>query len=129
MAMDPDIRDALADIKLDVKDGLTGIHRRIDDLVTRGEFRATVDRIDAAHGTLQRDFTAHEQKTETYMQQVRDEDNKVMDSTTKAVDAVRAEVHTALEGYKVSSRWAVGLAASIAGLIVAAASIVVNFIR
>lgn len=40
--MDEDIRASLSDIRQDVKDGFTGVNGRIDSLVTKGEFDATV---------------------------------------------------------------------------------------
>lgn len=128
MPIDDDIRGALQDIKTDVRQGFSDVNVKIQELVTRGEFKATIERIDSEHNGLRREYDGHVKNAENFMQAARDADNKVVDDATKAINTVRTEVHTALEGYKVSTRWAITLSASVAGLIVAAASVAINLI-
>lgn len=126
MVDDETLRLALGDLKTDVRLGFADTNKRLDDLVTKGEFNATIERVDVQHENLRREFDTHVNNAEAYMQHARDSDNRIMEEATKAVQAVRQEVHSSLEGYRISTRWAIGLAASVAGLIVAAASVLVS---
>lgn len=96
--MEQDIREALADIKTSVRDGFDSVNKRIDQLVTKGEFDATVLRLDAQHGTLRRDFDRHETETQAHYKTVQDADA-----------AVRSELLGELEKIRSSQRWALGL--------------------
>lgn len=106
--MEPDIREALADIKSSVRDGFAEVNKRIDKLVTQGEFEATVHRLDAQHGTLRRDFDKHEQQTQQHYKTVQEADS-----------AIRAELLGELEKIRSSTRWAIGLVIPGAALIAA----------
>lgn len=104
--MDEDIRAALADLKNDLGTRFDRVDRSIESLVTKDAFDATVQRIDAQHAGLRRDFDAHEQAAPAHRQAAADK-----------ADAVRAEVKTELEGFRVTTRWAIGLAAGGAGVV------------
>ncbi len=116
--MDPDIREALADIKSDVRDGFKAVNERIDRLVTKGEFEATIQRIDAQHATLRRDFDSHETRTEAHYTQTRTDD-----------EAVKRELKGELEGFRATARWALGLAAPVVAVIAAIVFGVLNAIK
>lgn len=116
--MDQDIRGALADIKSDVRDGFAKIDQRIDQMVTKGEFVAEVRRLDAQHATLRRDFDHHDQEAPSYRKAAADK-----------AEAVRAEVRVDLEGFRTTTRWAIALAATGAGVVVALLSWVINILK
>ena len=97
--MDQDIRDALADIKGSVSDGFRDTNARIDKLVTQGEFKATVERLDAQHSTLRRDH------------------DTLSASAVKEHAGIRAEWGAEIGEFRSSTRWAVGIAVTIAGLV------------
>lgn len=105
--MDADIREALSDIKADVREGFKGVNERIDNMVTKGEFTATVARLDAQHGTLRRDFQSHETESAARATQARADDQ-----------AVRTELRSELDGFRVTTRWAITLSASGAAILV-----------
>lgn len=107
MAMDEDIRASLSDIRTDVKDGFSGVNGRIDMLVTKGEFDATVQRLDSQHDSLRREFNTHEGATANHMAQVRADDSEI-----------RKEFKGELEGFKATTRWAIGLSATGAAILV-----------
>jgi len=108
--MEADIRDALTDLKESVRDGFRVVNERIDNLVTKGEFNATVQRLDAQHGTLRRDV----------------ETNEVQARTT--ADAVRAELRGELEKMRATYRWAVALLVPAAGVVAAVVFGVLNLV-
>ena len=115
--MDQDIRDALTDIKTSVRDGFDAVNKRIDALVTRGEFQATVERIDSQHDTLRRDYDAHEKRTEQIVEANRRADAAIAQKAEQGIEQVRADVHRELEGFR-SAQWkSITLAVSIAGLV------------
>ena len=124
--MDEDIRTALADVKQTIRDGFSTTNGQIKELITRGEFNATVQRLDSEAATLRRDFTAHEAQSERHTTAMHEADAKVMADAKTSIDAVKAELHTNLEGFRVTTRWAIGLSATIAGLIVGAVSVIVT---
>ena len=126
--MDEDIRGALTDIREIVREGFRDTNKRIDALVTQGEFNATVQRIDSEHATLRRDFNQHEIRSEAHMEDVRKADAVVLADAQKSIEGVRIELHSNLEGFRSTTRWAVGVAATGAGVIVAAASALTAFI-
>ena len=97
--MEPDIREALSEIRADVRTGFDKVNKRIDSLISRGEFKATVQRIDAQHETLRRDH-----------------DN--LDRTAKHEHAgIRDEMHKGLDSFSTQARWAVGIAVSIVSVV------------
>lgn len=108
--MDQDIRDALSDIKIAVRDGLSDVKGQISDLVTRSEFRATIERVDSQHATLKSAFENHEKGTADHMEDVRKADQENADAANRAIEAVRDELKTSLEGFRVTTRWALGIA-------------------
>lgn len=135
MSIDPDVKDALSEIKGDVRDGFKEIKELISTLVTKGEFEATVARIDGdIRNTNERvfsfknEFDQHETRTEVHMEQVRAADKQVMDKSQVAIEQVRSEMNHTLQEFKVTTRWAVTVAASATGIIVAAASALTSFI-
>lgn len=118
MAMDEDIRAALTEIKADVKDGFKDLNGRIDGMVTKGEFNATVQRLDSEHGTLRRDFSSHETRSAAHEAEVRSGDQ-----------AVKTELRNELEGFRVTTRWAIGLSAAGAGVLVSLAQVFINSLK
>lgn len=116
--MDQDIREALSDIKSSVRDGFKDVNSRIDQLVTKGEFDATVKRLDAQHATLRRDFDHHEAETRAHHKAVQDADA-----------AVRAELLGELEKIRSSTRWAIGLLIPAAAVIAAIVFGILNLLR
>ena len=113
--MEQDIRDALTDLKTQVRDGFAQTNQRIADLVTIGEFRATVERVDAQHATLRRDFEVHKAETPSIVQASESRD-----------EAIRQEFRSELEGFRATTRWAVGIAATAVGLVCTIASVIIN---
>ena len=113
--MDEDIRLALADIRQQVRDGFSDVSKRIDQMVTRGEHTATVERLDAQHATLRRDFDAHERRTEQIIK-----DNRAAD------EAIRAEVKRELNEFSTQARWSVGIAVTLAGFVFGLISWAIN---
>lgn len=105
--MDEDTRASLTEIKSDVRQGFADIKTEIKELVTRGEFAATVQRIDSEAAALRRDLTSHEDAAPAHRKAALDR-----------ADAVRKEVRAELDGFKITTRWAIGLAATGAGLLV-----------
>lgn len=124
--MDADIRDALQDIKTSVREGFNTTNRRIDDLVTMGEFRATVERIDVQHGTLRKEFDYHVETVPARDQLAVERDNAIAVAAEARDEALRSEFHRDLEGFRTTTRWAVGIAATAVGLICTAASLAFN---
>ena len=127
--MDQDIREALADIKVSVRDGFKDVNARIDRLVTKGEFEATVQRLDAQHATLRRDFDAHEAASAAHVQEVREADAAVEAKATAATELVRTELHKELEGFRSTTRWAIGIAATGAGVLTSAVWAIVQYVQ
>lgn len=124
--MDQATREAFADLKADLRgvlaDGFAGINgriddtnRRIDDLITRGEFKATIERLDNQHHVLRRDFDQHEQQTQHHLDNARADDAAVRKE-------VLAQVSTLKRDIQVANRWAVGSALTAAGLLLALVS-------
>lgn len=126
--MDQDIRDALADIKSSVRDGFSDTNRRIDDLVTKGEFRATIERIDIQHEALRRDFDNHVESVPARDQLAVERDQAISRAAEARDDAIRAEFRSDLDGFRTTTRWAVGLAATGVGLVSGAASLLFNIL-
>ena len=127
--MDPDIKDALADIKGDLKDGFAAVNARIDHLVTRAEFVAEVRRIDSEHGnlrgqhdSLRGEFSRHLDQTTELLEATR-----VADA---AIDA-RSEQRTNTLSEKIArlTKWAIGL--TLTGIIGATGIVLtlIQFIR
>lgn len=104
--MDEDIRASLADLKTDLRDGFSSVNARIDTLVTKDAFDATIQRIDSEHASLRRDFDLHEAGAPAHRQAAADK-----------AEAVRKEVRSELEGFRTTTRWAIGLAAGGAGVV------------
>lgn len=122
--MDPDTRDALAEIKLSIRDGFESVERRIDHLVTRAEFVAEVRRIDSDHGnlkgqheSLRSDFSRHLDQTTEIIEANRSADAAIAKEAKESIANVRADLHTQLDGFRAQSRWAVGIAVTLAGLV------------
>lgn len=115
--MDEDTRASLAEIKADVRNGFTEIKSEIKELVTRGEFSATVQRIDSESAALRRDLTAHEEAAPIHRKAALDK-----------AEAVRTEVRSELESFRVTTRWAITLAATGAAILVSALTWFVNYI-
>ncbi|AXH47316.1 hypothetical protein SEA_EDEN_21 [Microbacterium phage Eden] len=110
--MEADIREALSDIKHDVREGFSSTNRRIDDLVTRGEFSATVARLDGQHNTLRRAFEVHETQTEGLVDALRKADIQVLHDSKSETMQLRDEVSHQLNEFRVTTRWAIGLTAT-----------------
>lgn len=119
--MDPDIRTALTDLKTDLKtdlrEGFDRQSKQIDAMVTRGEFTATVERLDSSMKNLQRDLNVHESEAPAHRQAALDR-----------AEAVRTEVRGELEGFRATTRWAIGLSATGAGILVAALTWIIDII-
>ncbi|ALJ19571.1 hypothetical protein [Microbacterium sp. No. 7] len=121
-AVDQDTREALGDIKGAINRGFEDVNKRIDKLVTQGEFNATVQRIDAQHETLRRDFDGHEKRTNVIISDNRAADAAVLEKAEGAVQKVRQEIHKDLDGFRSTTKWAVGIAVTLAGLAFGVAS-------
>lgn len=117
--MDEDIRSALTDIKNSVRDGFRDTNKRIDDLVTRGEFTATIARLDAQHGTLRRDFDTHTQKSDLVLKKIEDDDAETLRQALARTENVEKKVESELTEYRTTTRWAIGLTATLAASLVA----------
>lgn len=105
--MDEDIRAAIGDLKSDLKERFDKVDTKIEQLVTRGEFSATVQRIDSERDSLRRDFEAHEKEAPSHRA-----------AAAAKADAVRSEIRTDLEGFRTTTRWAIGIAVPVTGLLV-----------
>lgn len=106
--MDPDIRQALVDLKTDLRTGFSDQSNKIDQMVTRGEFVATVERLDSMLVILRRDFDGHEAEAPAHRT-----------AAFNRVEAVRREVRADMDGFRVTTRWAITLSATGAGILVA----------
>lgn len=115
--MDEDTRASLTEIKADVRQGFADIKSEIKELVTRGEFSAEVRRIDSEAAQLRRDFTTHEDAAPAHRQAAIDR-----------AEAVRSEIRGDLEGFRAATRWAIGLAATGAGILAPLGVWVINII-
>jgi hypothetical protein len=80
----------VADLKRDMKDGFDGVRSDVKEMVTKGEFKAEVGRLDANHSNLKQSHTDHVALTEK----------------------ARAED-------KAANRWTLGFAVTIVGVAVA----------
>lgn len=116
--MDDDIRGALADLKTDIKGGFEAVNRRIDDMVTRNEFTATVQRVDAQHVALRDVFNKHELDTHQRYKTVQESD-----------DSIRLEMRAEFEKMRGAQRWALGLLIPAAALIATIIFSILSLIR
>lgn len=126
--MEQDIRDALSDIKVSVREGFASTNRRIDDLVTQGEFRATIERVDIQHMTLRKEFDTHVENVPTRDRIAAERDVAIANAAEARDESIRTEFRSELEGFRTTTRWAVGIAATAVGLICTAASLAFNII-
>lgn len=108
--MDEDIRTALSELKLDLKDGFKEVNKRFDEMVTRREFEAEVRRVDQAHKTLRAEFDQHITSSEGIISGVRKD-------VEKATEDNRKEFDTEFERFKAATRWFIGLAISISSVL------------
>lgn len=115
--MDPLIKDTLAELKLDVKEGFRGVNEQIRTLVTRGEFIAVVERIDAQHSALRRDFDTHEGKTDGIVSESRADLAAATKRDDDAHESIRKEFGAAFEAFKASNRWAIGISITSVGIL------------
>lgn len=107
--MDEDTRASLTEIKTDVRQGFADVKTEIKELVTRGEFNATVQRLDSEIAAQRRDFTAHEEAAPGHRKAALDR-----------VESVRKEVNSTI--------WkAVTLAVGAAGVLVSALTWLINY--
>lgn len=127
--MDQDIRDALTDLRADVRTGFSDINKRIDALVSRTEFAATVERLDAQHAALRKDFDTHEAASAAHVNEVRAADDLILSKAQAASAAIREELHKELEGFRNTTRWAIGIAATSAGVLTAVVWAIVQYIQ
>ena len=122
MTMDQDVRDGLADIKLSVRDGFSDMNKRLDDLVTKGEFKATVKRIDNELQMQHQAISDHNKQSEEYKSRAANAESELRAAAQKDVAAVQSELHTSLEQMRAASRWGIGIAATVSGIIVSVVS-------
>lgn len=115
--MDPLIKDTLSEIKTDVKEGFKGVNEQIKNLVTKGEFNAVIERVDAQHQALRRDFDNHEGRTDGIVSESRADLKRVSDSEVAAHDAIRKDFAEALGDFKASNRWAIGISITSVGIL------------
>lgn len=127
--MDQDVRDALQDIKTSVRDGFAGIDRRFTDLVTIGEFRATVERQDTQHAILRRDFEQHTNQTADIVAASEARDATIAAASEARDIALRSEFRQDLDGFRSTTKWAVGIATTAVGLVCTVVTIVINAIQ
>lgn len=119
MAMDEDVRAQLTDIKADIRAGFTDLRGEVTKLVTQGEFNAVVARLDSAHNGLETRFNEHVQKSDLVMAKIEEYDQAVLKTAIDKVEAVENHVHAELTEYRTTTRWAIGLTATIAAALVA----------
>lgn len=123
--MDPDIRDALGELKGDVKDGFTEVNRRIDHLVTRSEFVAEVRRLDGVDAINSEAIRAVQAALDRHL----DQTTELVEATRIADAAIAEKAERGIRdlGDKISrvTKWAVGLA--LTGLLGAAGTAVAIF--
>ena len=122
MAMDQDVRDGLADIKLSVREGFSDMTKRLDDLVTKGEFNATVKRIDNELQMQHQAISDHDKQSEEYKSRAANTESELRAAAQKDAAAVQSELHTSLEQMRAALRWGIGIAATISGIIVSVVS-------
>ncbi len=127
--MDQDIRDALTDLRADVRTGFSDINKRIDALVSRTEFAATVERLDAQHSMLRRDFDNHEATSAAHVSEVRQADDAVLTKAQAASAAIREELHKELQGFRATTRWAIGISVTSAGVLVSLIWAIVQYVQ
>lgn len=120
--MDDETRAAIGDLKNDLKSDLSKGFDRLDmqigQLVTKGEFAATVQRIDIQHGTLRSEYQQHVSEAPAHRL-----------AASARADAVKAEVKTDLEGFRTTTRWAIGITIPATGLLVTIIQLVANSIQ
>lgn len=116
--MDEDIRAALTEIKLDVKDGFKDVKKDISELVTRGEFNAEVRRIDAQHLSLAHQFQEHENQTQINVAHAKSND-----------EAVRNELIGKIDEIKSAQRWAIGISVPAVGILVGVISFALDHFK
>lgn len=112
--MDEATREALGDIKKDVREGFSDLKKDIGELVTKGEFNATVQRLDNQdrmqeqnHMSLVAQFQEHQAQTQINMAHVSAEDR-----------ATRGLVKEQVDDIKTSQRWALGISIPAVGILV-----------
>lgn len=127
--MDQDIRDALTDLRADVRTGFSDINKRIDALVSRTEFAATVERLDAQHAALRKDFDAHEEASLSHVAEVRNADDIVLTKAQAMSAAIREELHKELQGFRTTTRWAIGISVTSAGFLVTVIWMIVQYVQ
>ena len=120
--MDQDVRDGLADIKLSVREGFSDMSKRLDDLVTKGEFIATVKRIDNELQMQHQAISDHDKQNEEYKSRRANAESELRAAAQKDSAAVQSELHTSLEQMRAASRWGIGIAATVSGIIVSVVS-------
>ena len=124
--MDPNVRDALIDIKNSVKEGFSETNRRLDDLVTKSEFNATIQRIDEKLVSQEKALDNHERQSDIYKAQAHASEEAAKKDALDAATAVRTELHAALSQLRTTSRWAVGITATVAGIIVSVVTAIIK---
>ena len=80
----------IADLKRDMKDGFDGVRNDVREMVTKGEFKAEIGRLDANHQNLKE---AH--------------DRHVKDTADDFI------------AFRAATRWTLGFAVTIVGIVVA----------
>lgn len=116
--MDEDIRAVLSDLKSDVRSGFDKVDQTFKEMVTKGEFNATIARLDAEAASLRRDFEAHDKAAPGHRAEA-----------ARKADEIRTEVRTDLEGFRVTTRWAIGIAAGLAGIAASVGMWLLNLIK
>lgn len=114
--MEEDIRDALADIKTSIR----AVDKRIDALVTRGEFQATIQRVDAQHEALRRDYDQHELNAPEIVKSVESKIDASKAVLRGEISSTRTATEKRLGEFAITARWAIGVALSALGLLIAA---------
>lgn len=123
--MDEATREALADIKKDVREGFAGIKGDIGQLVTKGEFNATVQRLDNQDRMheqnilqLAQQFQEHQAQTQINMAHVSSEDSATRKLVKEQVDEIKS-----------SQRWAIGITVPAVGIFVAIISFAIDHFK
>lgn len=108
MVMDEDIREALRDLKQDLRDGFKDVNTKFDGLVTKAELAA--------------ELKGRDEKIEGLVKTVDDH----IKSSPAMLENVRTEMDTELERFRASQRWAIGISVTISGLVFGIISYLTN---
>lgn len=97
--MDEDIREALRDLKLDLREGFKDVNAKFDGLVTKAELQAELKGRDERMDSITKAIDDH------------------IRSSPAMLEGVRSEMDTELERFRSSQRWAIGISVTVSGIV------------